>query len=99
VVTIDAMGCQRDIAKRIIEKKADYVLAVKGNQGLLAEQVRDSFLLLESDAVAEENRLWPWTGRATQVFGDCRFESDRQIRRMGFVTRIGAYRVRVWAYA
>src|ERR1035441_281394 len=54
VVTIDAMGCQRDIAKRIVEKKADYVLAVKDNQGLLAEQVRDSFLLLESDAVAEE---------------------------------------------
>jgi predicted transposase YbfD/YdcC len=54
VVTIDAMGCQREIAQRIIEKKADYVLAVKGNQGLLAEQVRDSFLLLESDAVAEE---------------------------------------------
>jgi predicted transposase YbfD/YdcC len=54
VVTIDAMGCQREIAQRIIDKKADYVLAVKDNQGLLAEQVRDSFLLLESDAVAEE---------------------------------------------
>src|ERR1035437_1618043 len=54
VVTIDAMGCQRDIAKRIIEKKADYVLAVKDNQGLLAEQVRDSFLLLDADAVAEQ---------------------------------------------
>jgi predicted transposase YbfD/YdcC len=54
VVTIDAMGCQREIASRIVAKKADYVLAVKDNQGLLAEQVRDSFLLLESDAVAEE---------------------------------------------
>ncbi len=54
VVTIDAMGCQREIASRIIEKEADYVLAVKGNQGLLAEQVRDSFLLLDSGAVAEE---------------------------------------------
>ena len=32
IVTIDAMGCQRDIAKKIIEKKADYVLALKGNQ-------------------------------------------------------------------
>jgi predicted transposase YbfD/YdcC len=53
VVTIDAMGCQREIARQIIAKKADYVLAVKDNQGLLAEQVRDSFLLLESDAVAE----------------------------------------------
>jgi predicted transposase YbfD/YdcC len=54
VVTIDAMGCQREIAKLIVEKKADYVLAVKDNQGLLAEQVRDSFLLLDADAVAEE---------------------------------------------
>jgi predicted transposase YbfD/YdcC len=54
VVTIDAMGCQREIAGRIIEKKADYVLAVKENQGLLAEQIRDSFLLLDADAVAEE---------------------------------------------
>jgi len=54
VVTVDAMGCQREIASLIIEKKADYMLAVKDNQGLLAEQVRDSFLLLNSDAVAEE---------------------------------------------
>jgi predicted transposase YbfD/YdcC len=54
VVTIDAMGCQRGIASQIVEKKADYVLAVKENQGLLAEQVKDSFLLLDADAVAEE---------------------------------------------
>lgn len=54
VVTLDAMGCQREIASLIIEKKADYVLAVKGNQGLLAEQVRDSFLLLNWDSVSEE---------------------------------------------
>jgi predicted transposase YbfD/YdcC len=39
VVTIDAMGCQRDIAKKIIDKKADYVLALKGNQGSLREDV------------------------------------------------------------
>ena len=32
-VTIDAMGCQRNIAAKIIEKGADYLLAVKGNQG------------------------------------------------------------------
>ena len=35
VVTIDAMGCQRDIAAKIIAKKADYILALKGNQGSL----------------------------------------------------------------
>jgi predicted transposase YbfD/YdcC len=39
IVTIDAMGCQRDIAKKIVEKKADYVLALKGNQGSLREDV------------------------------------------------------------
>jgi len=39
VVTIDAMGCQRDIAAKIIEKKADYILALKGNQGTLREDV------------------------------------------------------------
>src|ERR1700712_4939138 len=39
IVTIDAMGCQREIAKKIIEKKADYVLALKGNQGSLREDV------------------------------------------------------------
>ena len=39
VVTIDAMGCQRDIAAKILDKKADYVLALKGNQGTLQEDV------------------------------------------------------------
>lgn len=39
IVTIDAMGCQRDIAARITDKKADYVLALKGNQGSLREDV------------------------------------------------------------
>ncbi|KAA6341666.1 hypothetical protein EZS27_010534 [termite gut metagenome] len=37
LVTIDAMGCQRDIASSIIEKEADYLLALKGNQGCLEE--------------------------------------------------------------
>jgi predicted transposase YbfD/YdcC len=39
IVTIDAIGCQRDIAQKIIDKKADYVLALKGNQGALREDV------------------------------------------------------------
>jgi len=38
-VTIDAMGCQREIAQKIIDKKADYVLALKGNQGTLRDDV------------------------------------------------------------
>jgi len=39
IVTIDAMGCQRAIAQKIVDNKADYVLALKGNQGLLCEDV------------------------------------------------------------
>jgi predicted transposase YbfD/YdcC len=54
VVTIDAMGCQRSIAAKIVEKKADYILAVKENQGGLLNGIRDSFRMLEADAVQEE---------------------------------------------
>src|SRR5450755_3056196 len=39
IVTIDAMGCQREIARQILDQKADYVLALKGNQGTLREDV------------------------------------------------------------
>ena len=39
IVTIDAMGCQRAIAQKIVDKKADYVLALKGNQGALRDDV------------------------------------------------------------
>jgi predicted transposase YbfD/YdcC len=39
IVTIDAIGCQRDIAADILAKKADYVLALKGNQGTLRDDV------------------------------------------------------------
>jgi predicted transposase YbfD/YdcC len=39
IVTIDAMGCQTAIAAKVVEKEADYVLAVKGNQGNLFEDV------------------------------------------------------------
>lgn len=43
IITIDAMGCQTDIAQKIIEKKADYVLAVKDNQKFLHEAITDYF--------------------------------------------------------
>jgi predicted transposase YbfD/YdcC len=43
IVTIDAMGCQTDIADKIVEKDADYILAVKGNQAQLLEEIQDEF--------------------------------------------------------
>jgi predicted transposase YbfD/YdcC len=47
-VTIDAMGCQTEIAKTIVEKGADYVLALKENQPHLHEDVKLLFGDLES---------------------------------------------------
>jgi predicted transposase YbfD/YdcC len=44
VVTIDAAGCQKDIAEKIIDKGADYVLALKDNQPTLRAQVEDYFV-------------------------------------------------------
>src|SRR5208283_3142494 len=40
IVTLDAMGCQRQIAQKIVDKKADFVLALKGNQGTLQDDVK-----------------------------------------------------------
>lgn len=51
IVTIDAMGCQKDIAKLIREQKADYVLGLKGNQGNLEESVRDCFKLNDESSI------------------------------------------------
>jgi predicted transposase YbfD/YdcC len=52
IVTVDAMGCQKKIAREIIEADADYVLALKGNQEKVHEEIK-TFLdgaLLEQQA-------------------------------------------------
>ena len=43
IVTIDAMGCQTDIAKQIVGQSGDYLLAVKGNQGILHNDICKHF--------------------------------------------------------
>ena len=43
IVTIDAIGCQREVVKRIVKKEADYVIAVKKNQPNLYKQVEQLF--------------------------------------------------------
>lgn len=51
IVTLDAMGCQKQIAREVIESDADYVLALKGNQGTAHEEIR-TFL---DDAIARKD--------------------------------------------
>lgn len=43
VVTVDAMGCQKEIVQELQQQKADYVIALKGNQGDLHKEVRQYF--------------------------------------------------------
>ncbi len=43
IVTIDAMGCQKKIARQIAKQGGDYVLGLKGNQGSLLEAVENIF--------------------------------------------------------
>ena len=43
IITIDAMGCQKDIAEDIIDNKADYILALKGNQITFFDEVKSYF--------------------------------------------------------
>jgi len=43
LVTIDAMGCQKEIAEKVTDQNADYILALKGNQGNLHDEVKTFF--------------------------------------------------------
>ncbi len=52
IVTIDAMGCQKEIARTIVEQGADYVLALKGNQGVMYDEVELFF------AGARQSKFW-----------------------------------------
>jgi predicted transposase YbfD/YdcC len=53
-VTIDAMGCQKNIAAQIVQQQANYILAVKENQPSLLADIKDSFQMLAADAVDEQ---------------------------------------------
>lgn len=50
IVTIDAMGCQTNIAEKIIENQADYILAVKDNQKKLHEEIQQTFSVYKSES-------------------------------------------------
>ncbi|GHT65363.1 putative transposase YncI [Bacteroidia bacterium] len=54
IVTIDAMGCQKKIASTIISRGADYILAVKGNQGALQEDIDYTIRLAKPESQAKE---------------------------------------------
>ena len=65
IVTIDAMGCQKNIAQTIIDQQADYVLALKGNQGRLHEDVQEWFAWAQQTAFKDmPYSFWNTTNKA-----------------------------------
>ena len=77
IVTIDAMGAQREICQQIVEQGGDYVISLKGNQGTLREDVALYFnddKLLKKCLYSEENdkghgRLEQRTAYTTETIG------------------------------
>lgn len=53
IVTIDALGCQKEIAQKIVDKDGDYVLALKENQGNLYQAVKDLFEYAQETAFVD----------------------------------------------
>jgi predicted transposase YbfD/YdcC len=86
IVTIDAMGCQREIAQKIVDKKADYVLALKGNQGSLrgdievfvaeqkAKDFKDTTISQDATVDADHGRI---ETRTTTVIHDVAWLQQR----------------------
>ena len=70
IITIDAIGTQKEIAKQIREKKADYLLAVKGNQGVLHGRIQSMFAVDRK----EEFRTSPFTHARSVNKGHGRIE-------------------------
>lgn len=59
LVTIDAMGCQKDIAARIVDRGGDYVLTVKDNQPQLLQDIQECFTkALEDDLHGWNHDAW-----------------------------------------
>mgnify|MGYP000967109044 CR=1 FL=1 len=77
IVTIDAMGCQRKIAREIVDADADYVLALKGNQETVHEEVKsymDDAVTRWTKAPASAIELPDGrivTGKTSPLLGNC----------------------------
>jgi predicted transposase YbfD/YdcC len=79
IVTIDAMGCQKEIVSKISEKEADYVIAVKKNQRTLYDNIKNTF----TQAITNPNDF-ELSSYNTEEFGHGREE----IRKYSMLTNV-----------
>jgi len=95
-VTIDAMGCQKDIVHKIVEKKADYILALKENHPTLLEDVRRSFDKKHCQTIYQtfdygHGRI---EDRKCSIITDLNFIFDKDSwRNLGSIVRIDSQRI------
>lgn len=54
IVSIDAIGCQKEIAAQIVEKEGYYLLAVKANQGDLFVEIQENFIYFNAAQCTED---------------------------------------------
>src|SRR5882672_1505008 len=92
LVTIDAMGCQKDIAAKIKDKEADYILAVKENHAHLYDDIREAFG--QAKTIEEHTQINAGHGRIEKR--TCRIITDIdwgvQQGGMGRLTNFNRYR-------
>ena len=55
IITLDAMGCQQEIAKQIIKQKADYILALKGNHSGMQSELEAWWHKSEREGLTNSN--------------------------------------------
>lgn len=68
IITADAMSCQKEIAAKIKEKEADYILALKGNQPTMENEVKAYFDDLTQNQ-EEKNKTTSWTSPVEKEHG------------------------------
>jgi predicted transposase YbfD/YdcC len=95
IVTIDAMGCQKEIAKKIREREAHYLLQVKGNQAELKEQIikvfnRNTDREIDITHDGDHGRI---EKRTCQAIDDLTFlDGKEQWKDLKTIVRIKSYR-------
>jgi predicted transposase YbfD/YdcC len=80
IVTIDAIGTQKEIAEKIVKEDADYILPVKGNQQELMEQIKTAFKVQtpQSADVTEEKDHGRIETRKCSVLNDLKFVDEAE---------------------
>ena len=94
-ITIDAMGTQKEIAKKIINQNADYILAVKANQPQLLEHIEDEFRFSKQPETYTKHDLdhGRIETRTCSVITDFKFiEQDNQWKNLQSIIKIDSIR-------